>query len=90
VNSQLKSHRERGSLPGSDVGVGIDFHVTFDVVLGGHVGWVTTQRTGSIALLVDSDKVDSHVIGEIHVGPVYHLEIVGLGGQQILSERQVS
>jgi len=53
--------------------------MTLDIVLGGHVRWVTTERTGSIALLVDSDVVDSEVIGEIHIGPVYHLEIVGLG-----------
>lgn len=52
--------------------------MTFNVVLGRHIGGVTAQSTGSIGSLVYSDIIDSEVVWELKVCPIDHLEVVGL------------
>jgi hypothetical protein len=64
--------------PGSNIGIAVDFNVTFNVVFGGHIWGIAAEGTGPIASLVYTDEIDSEVVGEFHVSPVDHLEIVGL------------
>jgi len=52
--------------------------MTFNVVLSRHIWGIAAEATGPIASLVDTDVIDSEVVGELHIGPVDELEIVGL------------
>ena len=52
--------------------------MTFNVVLSRHIWGIAAEATGPIASLVDTDVIDSEVVGELHIRPVDELEIVGL------------
>jgi hypothetical protein len=79
-SSAMSTHREDKltRCPGSDVGIAVDFNVTFNVVFGGHIWGIAAEGTGPIASLIYTDEIDSEVVWEFHIGPVDHLEIVGL------------
>jgi hypothetical protein len=73
-----KDRLELTRRPGGDVGIGVDLHVSFNVVLCGHIWGVTAEGTGSVASLIHTHIVDSEVVGELQMGPVDKLEVVGL------------
>jgi hypothetical protein len=75
--------------PGGNVGIAVDFNVTFNVVFGGHIWGIAAEGTGPIASLVYTDEIDSEVVWEFHIGPVDHLEIVGLVVSISFCEQQV-
>ena len=73
-----EGRRKLTGCPGSNVGIAVNFDVTLNVILSGHIWGIAAEATGPIASLVDTDVIDSEVVGELHIRPVDELEIVGL------------
>ena len=64
--------------------------MTLNVVLSGHIWGIAAEGTRPIASLVYTDEIDSEVVGEFHIGPVDHLEIVGLEVSMTFQEQVIS
>ena len=63
--------------------------MTLNVVLSGHIWGIAAEGTRPIASLVYTDEIDSEVVGEFHIGPIDHLEVVGLEVSISFCEQQV-
>lgn len=77
-----KAMRRRTGLPDGNVWVGVDVHVSLDVILGGHIRRVAAECARAVVTLIHADIVDTEVVWELHVCPIDHLEVVGLEGRE--------